>query len=213
MATGELRFRTVGQRLGQPDVAALRAAEGVPLQNTPFQLIALLSTPCDLYSLGVLAVRTLLVDNDTTLPVALDEVLSLAHQVAVDHDGATELSTRIERLFESDRSWVLRLGPQRLTRQAVSPEDAFDLVPKELWWDTLAMMVRMFPGIGPDSTCRDLGDAPAGGIHKVFDQALSDLDGLLLRTRSLIVIDWRFNREIHAVLRSHLTGLPRAQDR
>jgi len=212
MAAGELRFRTVGRRLTEAEAVALKAAEGVPLRNTPFQVVALLSTPCDLYGLGVLAVRTLLVDTQTTLPVALDEALSLAHQVAVDHDGATDLSTRIHRLFDTDRSWVMRLGPQRLTHDDVSPEDAFDLVPAELWWDTLAAIVRMFPGIGPDSTCRDFGDAPAGGIHKILDRTVSDLDNLLLRTRSLIVIDWRFNREIHAVIRSHLTGLPQAQD-
>ncbi len=206
LAAGEIRFRTVGQRLPEPQVAALKAAEGVPLRNTPFEVVPLLSTPCDLYSLGVLAVRTLLVDPRTTLPVALDETLSLARQVAVDYDGALSLSERIRRLFDTDKRWVLSLGPQRLCHDEVAPEDAFDLVPKELWWDTLAMVVRMFPGIGPDSTCRDFGDAPVGGLHKVFDTALADADALLLRTRSLVVIDWRFNREIFAVLRSHLKG-------
>jgi len=206
LATGEIRFRTVGQKMDERGLSTLKAAEGVPHRNVPFEVVPLLSTPCDLYSLGVLAVRTLLVDNKTTLPVALDEMLSLAHQVAVDHDGSTSLSERVHRLFDSDKRWVMSLGPQRLTHDAVAPEDAFDLVPTDLWWDTLAMIVRMFPGIGPDSACRDFGDAAVGGLHKVFDQVQADLDKLLLRTRSLIVIDWRFNREIHAVIRGHLTG-------
>ncbi len=206
LAAGEIRFRTVGQRQGEAEVAALRAAEGVPLSNTPFEVVPLLSTPCDLYGLGVLAVRTLLVNPRTTLPVALDEVLSLARQVAVDYDGSQGLGERIHRLFDGDKRWVLSLGPQRLTFDEVAPEDAFDLVPAVLWWDTLAMIVRMFPGIGPDSACRDLGDAPAGGLHKAFDKALADVEALLTRTRSLVVIDWRFNREIHAVLRAQLGG-------
>jgi hypothetical protein len=206
LATGEIRFRTVGQRLREAEVATLRSAEGVPLRDTPFEIVPLLSTPCDLYSLGVLAVRTLLVNSKTTLPVALDELLSLAHQVAVDYDGSTPMSRRVQRLFDGDKRWVMSLGPQRLTHDEVAPEDAFDLVPTDLWWDTLGMIVRMFPGIGPDSTCRDFGDAPVGGLHRIFERALSDLDSLLLRTRSLIVIDWRFNREIFAVIRGHLTG-------
>ena len=41
----------------------------------------------------------------------------------------------------------------------------------------------------------------------------SDLDSLLLRTRSLIVIDWRFNREIHAVIRNYLKGTAEAGKR
>jgi hypothetical protein len=101
---------------------------------------------------------------------------------------------------------VVSLGPQGLSYDEVAPEDAFDLVPTELWWDTLAAVVRMFPGIGPDSTCRDLGDAPVGGLHKVLDRALEDFNSLLLRTRSLIVIDWRFNREVFSVIRSQLGG-------
>ncbi|MBM4032671.1 MAG: hypothetical protein FJ291_12910, partial [Planctomycetes bacterium] len=103
LAAGEIRFRTVGQRLGPDEVAALKAAEGVPLRNTPFEVVPLLSTPCDLYSLGVLAVRTLLVNPRTTLPVALDEVLSLARQVAVEYDASLSLGERIRRLFDADR--------------------------------------------------------------------------------------------------------------
>ena len=207
LATGEWRFRTVEQDFTEDEAAALAAAEGVPFHQTPFELVPLLSTPCDLYGLGVLAVRTLLVDNETSLPVALDEVLSLARQIASTHDDSTDLSEGIQKLFASDPRWVKSIGPQRLTHDPMSVDDAFDLVPARLWWDTLAAVVRMFPAMGPDSTCRDFGDAPPGGIHQVFDRAQSDLDSLLLRSRSLIVIDWRFNREIHAVIRRHLVGV------
>jgi hypothetical protein len=212
LAAGEWRFRSVGQVFAEPEAAALRAAEGVPMHNTAFEIVPLLSTPCDLYSLGVLAVRTLLVDDQTTLPVALDEMLSLARQVAADAADGGPLRDRIRKLFDSDERWVRSLGPQRLTREAIEPQDAFDVVPTDLWWDTLAAIVRMFPAMGPDSSCRDYGDAPQGGIHKIFAQALADLESLLLRTRSLIVIDWRFNREIHAVIRGHLTGVARAAE-
>ena len=213
LAEGEWRFRTVGQELGEDVVAALRAAEGVPLHDTPFEVVPLLSSPCDLYSLGVLAVRTLLVDNENTLPKALDEVHSLARQVAVDYDGSLALGERIRRLFDADPRWVQNLGPQRLTHEEVTPDEVFDIVPTELWWDTLGAIVRMFPAMGPDSTCRDFGDTNPGAIHRAFDRAIADLDSLLVRTRSLIVIDWRFNREIHAVVRQHLTGLAGAEER
>jgi len=207
LASGEWRFRTLGQRLSEEASTALRAAEGVPIPEVTLEVIPLLSSPCDLYALGVLAVRTLLVDNKTTLPVALDEVLSLAKEVANEHDPAVDLSSRIKVIFNRDPRWVQSLGPQRLTQEEVNPGDAFDLIPSEVWWSTLAMILRMFPGAGPDSTCQDYGDAQPGGIHKVFDRAIADLDELIVRTRSLIVIDWRFNREIHAVIRSHLTGI------
>jgi len=207
LATGEWRFRTVGQRFGEDVVSALRSAEGVPIADVPFEIIPLLSSPCDLYGLAVLAVRALLVNDQTTLPVAMDEVLSLARQVAAQHEESTALGLRIRQLFESDPRWLPSLGPHRLTNEEMSPSEALDLVPAEVWFDTLGALVRLLPGIGPDSFARDLGDAPPGGIHKAFDAAGAALEDLVLRTRSLIVIDWRYNREVHAVVRRHLVGL------
>ena len=207
LAAGEWRFRTVGQRFGEETVSALRSAEGVPITETPFEIIPLLSSPCDLYALAVLMLRTLLVNKETTLPVVVDEALSLARQVAAEYDESVGLGLRIRTLFESDERWMKSLGPHRLTNEAMEPVEALDLIPAEVWFDTLAAIVRLLPGVGPDSLAKDFGDAPPGGIHKVFDRAIHDLDDLVLRTRSLIVIDWRFNREVHAVVRKHLVGL------
>ena len=207
MAAGEWRFRTVAQRLAADVTAQLGAAKGVPLPDSPFEVIPLISTPADLYALAVLAVRTLLVDPRTSLPVAVDEVLSLARQLAAEYDAALPIEERIRRLFDKDPRWLASLGPQRLSFEAIDPGEVFSLVPAPLWWSTLAAIVRMFPGIGPDSRCADLGAAPASAVQRVFDPVLSDLDRLLRRTRSLIVIDWKYNREIHAVVRGFLTKM------
>jgi hypothetical protein len=201
LAAGEWRFRTERQRMSDALLGQLKAAEGVPIPETLFEIIPLLSSPCDMYSLAVLAARALLVDADTTLAIATDELISLSRQVALQAKADTPLGRRIEAIFNADSRWLQSLGPHRLTRETLSPEEAFDLVPSHLWFDTLGLLVRLLPGIGPDSFCRDYGDAPRGGLHKIYDEAMPLLDTLLVRTRSLIVIDWRFNREIHGVLR------------
>ncbi len=207
LARGEYRFRTVSQRLAPEIEAQVKSAQGVPLGNTVFELLSQMSTPCDLYGIAVLAVRTLIANERNTLAVALDETLSLSQQVAVEYDPAVPLPKRIAGIFERDGRWMTSLGPQHLVKEEVAPEEAFDLVPAEIWWDVLGTVVRMIPGVGPDSTCADFGDAQPGAIHKVFDAACSDLQSLLIRTRSLIVIDWRANREIHAVIRGIAAGL------
>lgn len=89
----------------------------------------------------------------------------------------------------------------------MDPAEARDLIPAELWYDVLATLVRLFPGAGPDSHCRDFADAPSGGIHRIFDPVLKNVGDLIVKSRSLIVIDWRFNREIHAVLRQIGLGI------
>ena len=80
-------------------------------------------------------------------------------------------------------------------------DELLELLPPELWYHTLAAIVRLFPGVGPDSGCQDYGDAPSLALENVFNQPLEDLDKLLVRSRSLIVIDWNANREIHSAIR------------
>lgn len=207
MATGEIRLRTIPTKLEAETRAALQEAAGVPIDDVLFELMPLLSTPHDLYALAVLGVRTMLVDADNTLPVALDELMSLARQVGAEYEEETPLGERIAALFERDGRWLESIGPHRLTQREITPTEALDLIPADLWYDVLGLLIRMLPGMGPDSISRDFADAPIGGIHRIFQSALDDLDRLLRRTRSLIVIDWRYNREISGVLRRYATGV------
>ena len=79
------------------------------------------------------------------------------------------------------------------------------MIPQELWWETLRTILRMFPGLGPDSECKDYGDGQPGGLHKVFEQTMDALDNLILKTRSLIISDWESNQEIALVIQDYLT--------
>ncbi len=205
MAPGEWRFRTVAQKKNDAEVSDLRAAEGVPIPEVTFEVIPLLSSPCDLYSLAVIAVRILFVDNTNSLPVVLDETLSLPRQIEADYDESTSLEMRISDRFNKDNRWLESLGPHHLTFDKITSDEAFSLIPSELWWTTLAIILRMFPGLGPDTECKDYGDAQQGGLHKVFERTLTDLDNLILRTRSLIVADWKSNQEISGVIQRYLT--------
>jgi hypothetical protein len=68
-------------------------------------------------------------------------------------------------------------------------------------------MARLFPGIGPDSYCRNFGDAPPGAMQRVFEPAMADLHRIIVKTRSLIVVDWRLNREIGRIIEKCAAGL------
>src|SRR5437867_3352118 len=149
LAQGEARFRTVPQVLASEVVDSLRAAEGVAFARSPFEVVPLLSTPCDLYALGVLAVRTLLVNPQNTLAVALDEVMSLARQAAAQSNAETTLASRICEIMNADPRFANSLAPHRLVQEPMEPTAAFELLPPELWYHTLAAIVRLFPGIGP----------------------------------------------------------------
>ncbi len=205
MAPGEWRFRTVAQNMDDKKISDLRSATGVPIPEVLFEIIPLLSSPCDLYSLAVIALRILLVDNTNSLPVVLDEILSLPRQIAVDYDESTNLEIRISDIFNKDERWFESLGPHHLTFDKITSDEAFSFIPSELWWTTLAIILRMFPGLGTYTVCRDYGDAQPGGLHMIFERAIADLDNLILKTRSLIVTNWKSNQEISTVIKRYLT--------
>jgi hypothetical protein len=170
------------------------------------------SSPADLYALAVIAVRILLVNDETTLAIALDEIQSLAQSVADKDPQGVELSTRLRDVTTTDSRWSASLGPHRLLNpQALTPEEALTYLPDGLWWDTIAMVIRCFPGETRDSFAADLGDAPPLALDAVFESPIAALEKLSLRARSLLFVDWKYNSEItaviQAVLQQHLEEL------
>jgi hypothetical protein len=195
-----------------------------------YRVVPLVSTPFDLHALAVLAVRTLLVPTggQRALVDAVDRLEQLAKQAAkIGRTGAGEsqpsdpkdaatagsaalLTERIKEVLRTKADLREALGPHKLVGPsfgAISFEEAVRIVPLDLWCSILAAIVRMFPGLGPDSTCQDVGQADRTGVHRVFDQAKSDLSDLLVRSRALLVSDQSANREIVDAIKVQLAQL------
>jgi len=206
MAAGEVRFRTVPQRLEADVASALREAEGAPFDEVEFQLVSVAGTPSDLYALGVLATRMLLVDHERPLPEALDEVMSLAREAAAAHAPGISLAARIEAVLSKDPRWTHSLGPQRLAPMRLTAEAAMGVVPMSLWCRVLASIVRAFPGVGPDSICRDQSDSPEGAPEMVFDPFLSDVSRSADASRTLFMRDAKGDAELLDVVLGRLRG-------
>jgi hypothetical protein len=203
LAQGERRFRTIPQKVPEHVGLAARSAEGVRFPNVPFETLPMRSSPADLYALAVIAVRILLVNDETTLAIALDEIQSLAQTVADKDAKDVELSTRLREVTSADTRWSASLGPHRLLNaQALTQEQALTYLPDSLWWDTIAMLIRCFPGATPDSYAADLGDAPPLALDAVFESPIAALEKLSLHARSLLFMDWKYNSEIIAVIQT-----------
>jgi hypothetical protein len=204
MATGEWRFRTISQAIDSVMVEHLRKAEGVPIPEVVFEVIPLLSTPCDLYSLAVVALRMLLVDKTNSLPKVVDEMLSLLRQIEAECESFDSLEEGIQALFQRDPRWHEVLGPDHLTLNEMTPDEAFAIIPSELWWTVLGIILRMFPGQGPYALCKDYGDVQQGGLHQVFAETHESLEKLIRKTHVLIVPDLDCNQEINDVIQNFL---------
>lgn len=200
LARGEVRFRSLDHQFCDESVSALKQQEGVPREGVFFRFMPVLSSPCDLYSLGVIAVQSLLVDKQNSLPIALDEVFALAHEVEARHAEDYPLVDRIRAIWQEEERWEEALGAHRLGWEDVGESVAAAAVPREVWWRILAAIVRMFPGSCPESVCEDYTDAPAEGLYRVFDSSLEEWRDLVGMTRSLVVNDRELNSQVQHVI-------------
>ena len=205
IARGERRFRTLPQVLPEHLGVAIRSAEGISFPNVPFETLPLRSSPFDLYSLAVIGVRTLLVNDDNTLAIALDEILSLAQTVNTDGQENDDIAASVRAVAAIDPRWSSSLGPHRLLKSESLPADqALACLPAELWWDAVAFLIQCFPGATKAAFCADLGDAPPLSLHLVFEPAIRAIERLCLRSRSLLFVDWKYNSEVNTVIKAAL---------
>jgi len=198
LAAGEARFRTLPQSIAPEIFDLLKQAEGAVIPESPFEILPVLSSPCDLYSLGVLGTRALLVNGGNSLPVALDELLSLAREAGALKSTGEPLHLRVRQVMEADERFGKGLGSHRILH-GDAPESSAPMIPLEFWYDVLACLIRFFPG-GPDGYQRGLGDAPPLALESVYHAPITELEGLVRSGRSLIIIDWTANREIHDIV-------------
>ena len=203
---GEAVFRTLPQAFSDGLAVALRAAEGSAFTQLEFNILSPLSTPFDLYSLGVVALRLLLTADASTLPDVLDRAFSLAHE-AVQNPGNGRLEDRIAEAFAADDRWQETLGYQHALRSTAGDSAGDASLPPQLWWATLAFVLRLFPKLLPESYCKGYGDAPPLALETIFNAPIEELDGLLLRWRAFLLGDWRQNQEVSRIITSISDGI------
>jgi hypothetical protein len=204
LAAGEAAFRTIPLLLSEEHTATLRSYEGIPFSQIPFEVLQPLNSPCDLYALGVLALRLLYAGSELSLPIILDTALSLL-RAASEEQAETPLESRILNLLRTDERWLAALGTQHLIRPAAEGEAVVaGSLPEEVWSRVLATILPFFPGRSPESFCRDLSDGPTLAPQKVFEPALEAIERTLNIVRTMFLSDWTYNEEMTEILSPYM---------
>ncbi|MGH8022284.1 MAG: hypothetical protein ACRED1_01790, partial [Limisphaerales bacterium] len=196
----EARFRTLPTVLSDPVKARLKGSAGVRFSKAPYEIRPLLSSPCDLFSLGTIGVRVLLSNKQKNFPVLLDEVLRLARRV---NDIAAEPEKRVaelQRLLQAEPQLSELAGPGALVESGYSSQEAWSAIHVPTWLEAISLLLRFFPDSGAHAFCKGLGDVSPVALETVFDPALQGLELIVLRLRSFLTPVSSGNDEIAAVI-------------
>jgi hypothetical protein len=200
----EARFRTVPMKLPESVVATLKSTGA--FAKAPYEIWPLLSSPCDMHSLGIIAIRALLANSKSNLPVIVDDVLGLARYVGKDGGKETELFPRLKALLEGEQKLYDLVSPHALIESDGTPQQARSQICLELWLETIAWLLRLFPGAGKQSYCKNFGDVSPLALETVFDAPIQDLEHLALRLRSVLVPTAAANQEIALAILDQLAS-------
>jgi hypothetical protein len=201
----EARFRTVATKLSESLVASLKQASGSSFQKAPYEVWPLLSSPCDLYSLGIMAVRLLLANSQSNLPVIVDEILSLARHLGKEAGAKDELLPRLKALVEREPKLLDLISPHSLIERDWTPAQARAHICLDVWLDAICVLVRMFPGAGAYSYCKSFGDVSPLALETVFHPPIQELETLVARLRTILAPSLCANEEIAGVLLEQLS--------
>ncbi len=200
----EARFKTVPSKQAEATMAALKGIVGTVFPRSPYEIWPLLSSPCDLFSLGVLAVRILLANHQSNLPVILDEVLSLSRRLGENTKPGDDLRQKLAGLLEKDQHLSAFLNPAALL--ATGQPGAWGKTGADLWLETVTLILRFFPGTGAHSFCKDFGDVSPLALENIFDRPIQDLESIVWRLRSMLVPSLTDHEEIAEVLLKELAA-------
>ncbi len=163
----EARFRSVPAKLADSVVATLKRTAA--FAKSPYEIWPLLSSPCDLHSLGILTTRALLANSKSNLPAIVDDVLGLARRLGEGQGGGDQLLPELRILLNNDRKLRDLVSPGSLVESDRSPEQAWSLVHKDLWLEAVGFLLRLFPGPGAvqlqQRVWRCLAPGPGNGLR------------------------------------------------
>src|SRR5439155_19646946 len=98
------------------------------------------------------------------------------------------------------------VSPTALIERDWQPQQARAHIHLQLWFEIIALLLRLFPGAGSYSFCKGFGDVSPLALETVFDRPIQELETLVLRLRSALAPSLSANEEIVSVLLEQLAG-------
>jgi hypothetical protein len=179
--------------------ARLKQAGQTVFANTRVVVYPSFHAPCDVYGLGMMLFRTLLVNDAQDMERGADVVTRVASRLEPMVQGQGEgsravLAARLRRRLEDEDG--LFASDAVLYRKEDRTVESRRVVPCYLWYDALLLGFRMVSGVPEFSLCRDHGDYDRQAPHALLERVVDAAEDIDARIRLELFGSPRRNREI-----------------
>lgn len=203
----KIRFKTRKVALNSESQMTLESFIGVEQAGVYCEVLPVLGTPCDLYSLGVIGLEVLFDGCGSSLAQLKDQVRTLA-LACLEMDETTSLVERVVEVLEREPALrenlmpeVLGVGSKGKVRLGLPPED-------HIWESLIVIVMRMLSGwLKHESYCEHLSNENNFRLAHVFDEPLRDLSRLMAVLRSLNTGDIHTTQLIRKVLNNMIAEM------
>ena len=194
----KVKFRTISQQLSQENKQWILNSMGIPVENTFWEVLPVQSSAYDLYSLGVLGVKTFLESESRNCSRLIDQINEIAKEL-----NGSEISDKkkMAELIQSNSEWNHLFSPGAICVPEMGNEEARQLLPEKVWNDILYLIIKMFHG-HPVSFCKHLGDVPPYNLSAPLIIAEDKLNELVNQLKAILFGNWNMNLEVAEVIQS-----------
>jgi hypothetical protein len=206
---GEVVFRTARWRPAAEVAASLAAGgQAPPPVDCECALVPRLSTPADLYSLGVIALEVLCCGSGQGLPMVMDEALRVMQRLSQEQVSVDAMPDTLAgwQRREPDANWSAVLSPRHLSAPAQDAEAVSRMVPPAAWFSALSWALRLLTGAGSQAYFQAPGEGTVQAPHLALEAPLRDLRALVNRTRALVTLEWKANVDLREQILAVLGG-------
>jgi hypothetical protein len=184
---------------------------GIKIPGVKFTVYPCFHVPCDIYSLGMLFFRTILVNDEIGLPQiedALDQIRNnLSKFSKMDSENQNAFLGLILELINSE-SFAEIFNKQNIFYNSFDRvQERLNAIPDQLWYDILIFGLRFITNIEGFSLCKNHGDFdysfPAGRLEPVIE----DLERLIKKLDSILFNTYSSNQEARQVIEQVLLDL------
>ena len=196
----KIQFKTLKLALTSEQQLALESFIGVEQVGVYCEILPVLGTPCDLYSLGVIGLEVLFFGSESSLAQLKDQLRTLA-AACLDLDQEHSLVERIVQTFAAEPHLCEALMPDVLGLCNAQKNRIGLPAEERIWEGLLAVVMRMLSGLlKHESYAQNLSNESNFRLTHVFDEPLRELGIYMAIIRSLIVGDTQSTQLVGQVL-------------